>query len=144
MFECIEFYYASSSSGEAYRDRQLTTNFELLVKIFLCADMFPCEDSKTVSVCPSVCPYPEKINHHNFVNISSTLVIDTSLERSSRVLHHGNIKIMIFFFKKFEIWLLTKCWNNLSFVNISHTLVIDASMERFSLVLHYGNPKIWI
>ena len=31
--------YASPSSGEAYRDRQLTTNFELN---FLCADMFPC------------------------------------------------------------------------------------------------------
>ena len=43
--------YASLSSGEANRDRQLTTNFELK---FLCADMFPCEDSKTVSVCPSV------------------------------------------------------------------------------------------
>ena len=41
--------------------------------------MFPCEDSKTASVCP----YPEKINHHSFVNISPTLVIDTSMERSS-------------------------------------------------------------
>ena len=37
-----------------------TTNFELWVEIFLCADMFPYEDSKTVSVCLSVCPYPEK------------------------------------------------------------------------------------
>ena len=44
-------YYASPSSGEAYRDRQITSNFELWVEIFLCADMFPCEDSKTVSVC---------------------------------------------------------------------------------------------
>ena len=55
--------------------------------------MFPCEDSKTVSVCP----YPEKINHHSFVNISPTLVIDTSMERSSRVLHHENQKKLIFF-----------------------------------------------
>ena len=50
--------------------------------------MFPCEDSKTVSVCP----YPEKINHLSLVNISPTLVIDTSMERSSRVLQHGNPK----------------------------------------------------
>ena len=48
--------------------------------------MFPYEDSKIVSVCP----YPEKGNHPCFVNISPTLVIDTSMERSSRVLHHGN------------------------------------------------------
>ena len=56
--------------------------------------MFPYEDSKTLSVCP----YPEKRNSHSFVNISPTLVIDTSKERSSRVLQHGNT-----FFFKFEI-----------------------------------------
>ena len=118
--------------------------------------MFPCEDSKTVSVCPSVrpsvcpsvhlsvCPHPEKRYHHSFVNISPTLIIDTSMERSSRVLHHGNPKIWFFFQKslKFEFWLLTKSWNHLSFVNISPTLVIDTSMERFSRVLHHGNQKI--
>ena len=57
------FHYASPSYGEAYRDRRLTTNFEL------------------------------------WVEISPTLVIDTSMERSSRVLIHGNPKIR-FFFKK--------------------------------------------
>ena len=84
-------------------------------------------------------------NHLNFVDISPTLVIDTSMERSSRVLHNENPKIWIFFLKslKFEIWLLTKCWNHLSFVNISPTLVIDTSMGRFSRVLQHGNPKIW-
>ena len=51
--------HASPSSGEAFKDRRLTTNFELWVDFFLCADMFPYEDSKTVSVCP----YPEKRNH---------------------------------------------------------------------------------
>ena len=107
--------------------------------------MFPYEDSKTVSVCPSVCPHPEKRYHHSFVNISPTLVIDTSMERSSWVLHHGNPKIWIFFQKssKFEFWLLTKSWNHLSFVNIIPTLVNDTSMERSSRVLHHGNPKIW-
>ena len=107
--------------------------------------MFPCEDSKTVSVCLSVCPHPEKRYHHSFVNISPTLVIDTSMERSSRVLQHGKPKILFFFQKssKFEFWLLTKSWNRLSFVNISPTLVIDTSMGRFSRVLHHENPKIW-
>ena len=37
-------------------------------------------------------------NHLSFVNISPTLVIATSMERSSRVLHHGSPKIWIFFF----------------------------------------------
>ena len=37
---------------------------------FLCADMFPYEDSKIVSVCQSICPYPEKRNLPSFVNIS--------------------------------------------------------------------------
>ena len=111
MFLCVivldpfkrnqNYNYASPTSGEAYRDRQLTTNFEFRVEKNLCADMFPCEDSKTVSVspsvCPSICPYPEKRNHHSFVNISPTLVIDTSMERSSRVLHHGNQKFDFFF-----------------------------------------------
>ena len=116
--------------------------------------MFPYEESKTVSVCLSVrpsvrlsiCPYPEKRNHPSFVNISPTLVIDTSMERSSRVLHHENPKIWFFFQKssKFEFWLSTKRWNHHSFVNISPTLVIDTSMERPSRVLHHGNPKIWI
>ena len=81
-----EHYYASMHprpAGEAIRDQQLTTNF---------ADMFPYEDSKTVSVRLSI--YPEKRNHHSFVNISPTLVIiDTSMKRSSRVLHHENPKI---------------------------------------------------
>ena len=107
--------------------------------------MFPCEDSKTVSVCLSVrlsiCPYPEKRNYSGFVNFSPTLVIDTSMERSSRVLQHGNPKIQKS--SKFEFWNVTKSWNHLSFVNISSTLVIDTSMERSSRVLQHRNPKIW-
>ena len=100
--EVFTFYYSFPSSGGAYSDGQLTPYFELLSRIFLCADMFPCEDSKIVSVCrrPSVCPYPEKRNHPNVVNISSTLVIDTSMERSSQVLQDES---QIYFFKKVEI-----------------------------------------
>ena len=98
-----------------------------------------------LSVRPSVCPHPEKRNPLSFVNISPTLVIDTSMERSSRVLHHGNQKIWNFFQKssKFKIWLLTKNWNHLRFVDISPTLVIDTSMERYSRVLQHGNPKFF-
>ena len=47
----------------------------------------------------SVCPYPEKRNHLIFVNISPKLVIDTSLERSSRVLGTA-WKVEHFFFLK--------------------------------------------
>ena len=84
-------------------------------------------------------------NHLSFVNISPTLVIDTSMEWSSRILHHGNPKIWFFFQKssKFKFWLLTKSWNHLSFVNISPTLVIDTSMEWSSRVLQHGNPEMW-
>ena len=66
-----------------------------------------------------------------------TLVIDTSMERSSPVAttpwQHKNLNI---FQKslKFEFWLVMKSWNHLSFVNISLTLVIDTLMERSSWV----------
>ena len=67
--------------------------------------MFPCEDSKTVSVCP----YPEKRNHPSFVNISPTLVIDTSMERFSLVLQLGNPNMWIFFQKvgNWRNWILS-------------------------------------
>ena len=103
--------YASPTTGEAYRDRRLTTNFELWVEIFCVPTCFhvripkPCL-SVCLSVRLSVCPHPEKRYHHSFVNISPTLVIDTSMGRSSRVLHHGNPKIWFFFQKssKFVFW----------------------------------------
>ena len=95
----LRFYpnYASPSSGEAYRDRRLTTNFEFWVEIFCVPTCFHMRIPKP---CLSICPYLEKRNHHNFVNISPTLVINTWMERSSRVLHHGNPKIWKFYFKK--------------------------------------------
>ena len=48
----------------------------------------------------------QKINHPGFVNISPTLVIDTSMERSSWVLQHGNPTTW-FFFKNVQNWILT-------------------------------------
>ena len=41
--------------------------------------------------------------NHSFVNISPTIVIDTSMERSSRVLQHGNIKVWFFFQKNSKL-----------------------------------------
>ena len=82
-------------------------------------------------------------NHLSFVNISPTLVIDTSMERSSRVLHHGNPKCDFLFQKssKFEFWRRAEI--SLGFVNINPTLVSDTSMERSSRVLEHGNIIIW-
>ena len=94
------YYYGSPTSGEAYRDRQLTTNFELWVEIFCVPTCFHVRIPKP---CLSVCPYPEKRYHHSFVNISPTLVIDTSMERCSRVLQHWNPKGWIFFQKSSKL-----------------------------------------
>ena len=138
--------YASTWSGDAYSDQQLTPNFGALSWNFLCADMFPCEDSKTVSVCP----YPEKINHPSFFNISPTVIIDTSMERYSQLLPTAwKAKNLIFFnFKKRSKLNFDLCpsvrtsRNHLSFVNISSTAVVNTSMERYSQVLQHGIPKI--
>ena len=75
-------------------------------------------------------------NHLSFVNISPTLVIDTSMEWSSRVLHHGNPK-MWNFFKKFEIDEIelkrnAEKRNRPGFGNICPTSVSDTSTERSS------------
>ena len=92
----LDYYcYACLLSREAYCDWQPTFNFELK---FLCADRFSYEDSEIISVCL----YSEERNCPGFVNISLTVVIDTWMERSSRVLHHGNAE-MWKFFKKLEI-----------------------------------------
>ena len=73
------------------------------MKYFVCrVDIFPCDDSEIVSVCP----YPDKRNHPSFVNISPTVVIDKSMEMSSRVLQHRNPKNW-FSLKKSLNWILT-------------------------------------
>ena len=46
---------------------------------------------------------PKSWNHPNFVNISPTLVNDTSMERSSRVLQHGTTKIWFLFSKNSKL-----------------------------------------
>ena len=66
--------------------------------------MFPCE--RIPKTCLSVHTSKKKNHHTGFVNISPTLVIDTSMERSSRVLQHGNPKFW-FFFSKVRNWILS-------------------------------------
>ena len=75
MWDLIITYnsdYASPSSGEACRDRQLTTNFELRVEIFCVADMFlfdyKTEDSLSV---------PREKKSPWLRQYSPTLAIDT-------------------------------------------------------------------
>ena len=145
--------------------------------MFLCADMFFMWRNRVcLSVRPpsqSVCPYPEKrnrpgfvnisptsvwlvfwlvpkcLNHTNFVNVSPTVeIIDTSMEKFTRVLQHGPPKNFNFSSQNVEIefwlvfWLVPKCLNHTNFVNISPTVeIIDASMEKFTWVLQHGNPK---
>ena len=121
--------YASPSSGEAYRDRRLTINFELWVEIFCVPTCFHMRIPKP---CLSVC-------------LSVRLSVRTPRKE---IMEYYSMETQNFFFffqksSKFEFWLLTKSWNHLSFVNLSPTLVIDTSMERSSRVLHHGNPKIW-
>ena len=93
--------------------------------------MFPYEDSKTLSVCP----YPEKRNHPSFVNINPTLLIDTSMKRSSRVLQHEIPKIEFSFQKRselnFDLFRSAEIALPPSFVNINPTVVIDKLLERW-------------
>ena len=49
--------------------------------------------TKLNSVCTPEFPYAEKKKRPAFINISSTLVIDMSTERSSQVLQHRKKKI---------------------------------------------------
>ena len=89
-------------------------------------------------------------NHLSFVNyISPTLVIDTSMERFSLVLHHGNQKYDLFFSKKFEIefcpypdFPYAEKRNRPGFVDISPTLVIDTSTERFHDYYNMGTKNL--
>ena len=70
--------------------------------VFLALDFFYPQPMRIKRVL-SVRSYPEKIGHPIFVNVSPTLVIDTPMERSSRVLQHEKPKIWISFQKKSKL-----------------------------------------
>ena len=84
-------FYASPSSWEAYRYRQLTTNFEL--KFFVCWHI-------SIWVFQnSVCPYPDK-RKSPWLRYYHSYISNWSMERSSRVqLQYGN-----FLFQKSSNW----------------------------------------
>ena len=138
--------------GGAYRNRQLTTNFELWVEIFCVPTCFHMRIPKPcLSVRPSVhlsVPREKKSAYlHQYQSYISNWYINGKV--FTRITP-WKPKNLIFFKVKFEIelylvfWLVTKSWNHLSFVNISPTLVIDTSMKRSLQVLKHGNTKIWI
>ena len=104
--------------------------------------MFPYEDSKTVSVRPSVhlsVPREKKLPWlRQYQSYISNWYINGKVFTSNTPwkpkIKKKNTKSL-----KFEFWLVTKSWNHLSFVNISPILVIDTSMERSSQVLQHTN-----
>ena len=83
------------------------------------------------------CPYPdflnaEKRNRPGFVDISPTLVIDTSTERFSRVLQHRNQQFD-FFSKKFEIEFdlyFDLCWRAEIKIQVGLTYMSTSGMHR--------------
>ena len=87
-------------------------------------------------------------NHLSFVNISPTLVIDTSMKRSSRVLHHGNPKIWFFSSKKFEIEFdlyFDLCWRAQINIQIGLNMHLyvdigDASSSLWGSTSSYASP----
>ena len=78
----IYIYYEPPSSGDAYCDRQITLILSFELKFIVCRHVSTWGFRNRV--CLSV-PREEKKAHPSFVNISPTVVNDTSMERSSRV-----------------------------------------------------------
>ena len=86
--------------------------------------MFPFEDSKIVSVGLSVCTLR---NQPSFVHISSTLVIDASMERSSRVPNttckHNTLNFL------FKLAKTRKNWS---------VMALSKAMYRGSISVHFS------
>ena len=78
-------------------------------------------------------------NHLSFVNISPILIIDMSMEWSSRVLHHGNYYTIWNFFKKFEIEFdlyFDLCWR--AEINIQVGLNMHLYVD-----IGYASSSLW-
>ena len=71
--------------GGSYKANILTTENlrNPINKVISCVNKHVSIIMTIQKLCLSVCPYPKKRNHPSFVNISPTLLIDTSMERSS-------------------------------------------------------------
>ena len=86
-------------------------------------------------------------NHLSFVNISPILVIDTLMERSSRVLHHGNPKIWFFSSKKIEIEFdlyFDLCWRaEIIQVGLNMHIYVDIGDASSSLWGSTSSLTVW-
>ena len=82
----------------------------------------------------SVCPYPEKKNHLSFVNISPTLVIDTSMERSSWFLYHEEPKT--WFSLKINAYLTYICINYMHIYVFRQVCTIEPSFFETTSGMH--------
>ena len=97
---------------------------------------------------PNTClSVPREKNHPGFVDISPTLVIDTSMEGLHEY-YSMETKIVEYFSKSskltFDLYFVL-CWRaeiTLASSMSAYTLVIDTSMERSSRVLQHGNLKM--
>ena len=99
-------HYASPTSGEAYRDRRLTTNFEFWVEIFCVPTCFHVRIPKPcLSVRPSV-----RTPRKDIIIASSISVLHWWLMHQWKGLHEYytmETRKFEFFSKKFEIRILT-------------------------------------
>ena len=137
---CCRSYYSCPSFGEAYRDLQLTPNFELWVEIFCVLTCFhmrilkPCLSIPQEKKSPWLCQYQSYIS---IWYINGKVFTNTTAWKPKKKFFSKSLKL------NFDL-----CRNHLSFVSsISPTLVIDGPMERSSQVpttaWELGNPKIW-
>ena len=119
------FNYGSPSSGEAHKDRQLTTNSEFWVEIFCVPTCFHMRILKQCLYVHLSIPWENKsLWLHQYQSYISNWYINGKIFKSTTPWEPKNLN---FFQKslKFEFLLVTKRWNHLSFVNISRTLVAN-------------------
>ena len=158
--------YASPSSGESYRDRRLTTNFEFWVEIFCMPTCFhmripkPCL-SVHLSVprekkSPWLRQYQSYIGNwyiNGKVFTSTTYSMETQkFEFFFKKVRNSNFdlwqRVEITLASSISVYISNKYINEKVFTSTTPwsvpILVINTSMERSSRVLHHGNLKIWI
>ena len=88
--------------------------------------------------CMSV--YPKR-NHPSFIIISPTVVIETLMKRSSRVLQHENPKIRFSFQKRSKL-IVDLCWSA-EITLASSISVINWKVLTSTTAWEIGNPKNW-
>ena len=98
---CVWAHYASPTSGEAYRNRRLTTNFVLWVEIFCVPTCFHMRIPKPCLSAPREKKSPYLRQYQSYI---SNWYINGKVFTSTTAWKPKNL---IFFSKKFEIQILT-------------------------------------